>query len=1017
MDSNPSLKPNPISLEGNPASSDQPIIINGNQDFEIQGWSGSGTPEDPYKLANINHDQNSSSEVGEPVAAIDIRNTDAFFELDNISLNTIIYPIGYGLVIGILLENVTNGIIRRVNILQKDIGVSIEKSSHIMIDNITNIPTESAFQINGSNYCTIANSFLSSLDVLNSESIIIHKNTIYGRGIHVDSSRDLIISECFFIGYIGAYYGSTALYVYSCTNISLVDSTLKGQYLAISISYTESFLIERCQILESEIGFAFSGNKNGKIMNTAISEVRNAFIPKGVLDPLSASYELVNVTIEDKPIGYFGNIHDMTINATDFSFLLLQSIRNVEISNEHGLSIELGISVTRSENVSLRNVFTEYLYLSDSKQITVANSTIYGSFSSSNCNKTTITNTIIYDTFSSSNCNETSIANIFTEHLYLSDSKQITVANSTIYGSFSTSNCNETSIENVKVKSFDVGASNDFKIEKCQMEEFRVGFSNNISIIESLFLPSSLPSTSGLGIFFSKQIEVADSNFLGNGITIEGSQLMEYIHQFSNISVNGKPLAFLVGMERSILTADNYGQVILVSCSDIIIEKGSISSVGRPFQIAFSHNISIANIFLSYFTEYGLTVDYSNDVTLHKITMHHGRSGIRIRYSDSVSINNSSLEVNDLGIDIIASDFVSIHNSDFVSIYGLGLNIWGSSDIHIARNSFLAARGLFVSDSGFIMISENQITADTEGITLYWYIEAEITGNRISAGWAGIFVYQVNYRNPVDIVGNTFSQCYMGIHISRSIRTNVIGNHILSSRFTGIYVSESQDNTIAFNEIAFSDDAGMVIESSNGNSIYGNLFHDNQNAHVRGESGNTWDNSDGIGNLWDDYGGEGNYSIGVDSNSYDLHPLHISGTDYTFPLISNQGDLVIYTNQSFAQVTWVVWIDEPVEYTISYDGAEISYGTLNVSGIISTRLDHLLLGEHTLTLAVFAASGAFQSSQVNILVRLKISSEMATLASISIVTVAIGLTELYRRHKRARIGEWEKALEDMPDFH
>ena len=85
-----------------------PILIESNQDFEEQGWPGSGTPESPYAISGLRI-TSGYIEVVDNVeyahsaeAAIIIRNTDVHFVVSNCLI------MGAA---GILLENVANGTI------------------------------------------------------------------------------------------------------------------------------------------------------------------------------------------------------------------------------------------------------------------------------------------------------------------------------------------------------------------------------------------------------------------------------------------------------------------------------------------------------------------------------------------------------------------------------------------------------------------------------------------------------------------------------------------------------------------------------------------------------------------------------------------------------------------------------------------------------------------------------------------------------------------------------------------
>ncbi|MHA1736707.1 MAG: right-handed parallel beta-helix repeat-containing protein [Candidatus Thorarchaeota archaeon] len=91
----------------------QPIRITSDADFAANGWSGSGTAEDPHVLANII--------VANWTTCIVIANINAHFVLHDV----VITGEQTNNAIGMKLENVTNGLIANVSVSGMTLGTSV----------------------------------------------------------------------------------------------------------------------------------------------------------------------------------------------------------------------------------------------------------------------------------------------------------------------------------------------------------------------------------------------------------------------------------------------------------------------------------------------------------------------------------------------------------------------------------------------------------------------------------------------------------------------------------------------------------------------------------------------------------------------------------------------------------------------------------------------------------------------------------------------------------------------------
>ncbi|MFX1319955.1 MAG: NosD domain-containing protein [Promethearchaeota archaeon] len=110
-----------------------PIVINGDSDFITQGWPGSGTISDPYRIENWLIDLHST-----PGYCIAIYNTLAYFVVNNcITTGATNWGIPHILGGGLLLDNVENGCLKNNTCLTNGCGILLENSANNQLINNT----------------------------------------------------------------------------------------------------------------------------------------------------------------------------------------------------------------------------------------------------------------------------------------------------------------------------------------------------------------------------------------------------------------------------------------------------------------------------------------------------------------------------------------------------------------------------------------------------------------------------------------------------------------------------------------------------------------------------------------------------------------------------------------------------------------------------------------------------------------------------------------------------------------
>ena len=377
-------------------------------------------------------------------------------------------------------------------------------------------------------------------------------------------------------------------------------------------------------------------------------------------------------------------------------------------------------------------------------------------------------------------------------------------------------------------------------------------------------------SRSMYGICFerSSNNKLKGNIMLNKGIDISGYSLSHYKHEIDESNtMNGKPVYYWKDVNGG-RVPDGAGQVILVNCTNVVIENQNIHRTSFGIEVAFSSNITIKSNTCSYNYD-GISLKYSNNNSIFNNTCVH--ADISIEYSNNSRISNNTCSYDYYGISFEYSNNNSISNNT------CPYNRYG---IHFEHSSNNSASNNTCSNSRYEYIG------DCVGI----YICDGSNNNSISNNTCS------NNRND-------------GIDIWRSSNNSIFDNNCSNNKYDGISLHHSTSNSISNNTCSNNRYDGISFSGSNENNIYCNSFINNADNVDSSESTNLWNSTEEItytyngttytnylGNYWDDYTGvdannDGiwDHSRSIDSDQ-DYHPLVAPFENY-FSHQVQRGDL------------------------------------------------------------------------------------------------------------------------------
>ncbi len=265
-----------------------------------------------------------------------------------------------------------------------------------------------------------------------------------------------------------------------------------------------------------------------------------------------------------------------------------------------------------------------------------------------------------------------------------------------------------------------------------------------------------------------------------------------------------------------------------------------------------------------------------------------------------------------------------------------------------------------------------------------------------------------------------------GISVTDSSNIVIESSLIHSSRF-GIFLERTSNSTVVSCN-SFYNNRGVVLDGTNhcqilNNEIYGNWYHGLElssschnnsiygnfigwngvssqywyNAIDDGED-NYFDDKISIGNQWSDFNELEEYVISGDANSIDSFAQLLE--DDTSPILVPLNDLLIKHDSLGSKLTWFAYDDYPRFYVIRANEVDLIISVW-LGGNITTSLDQLDMGIHTITIIIYDGANNEASDEVLVAVFPFVLSDIGTkyvviASGITIISLAIIITLIKR---------------------
>lgn len=491
------------------------------------------------------------------------------------------------------------------------------------------------------------------------------------------------------------------------------------------------------------------------------------------------------------------------------------------------------------------------------------------------------------------------------------------VINGSQYGQAILVNCTRVTIQDGIFDAVDIGIAIYYS-SNCTV--------NNTSVSDNFI---------GIWLYSTNSSDVVDNTLANNGIVVTGWDLSNWVHNLTGNLVNSKPLGYFLNQSSLTIDGSAYGQVIVVNCTDILVEDG---------------------VFLS--SSQGIALVFSPDSELINNTVTDSYYGIRIQDCSGSHFENNTISGSpSTGFLLYDSNQCSLTNNTWENNY-YGFYVYNSMNCSLNISTIRGGRiGIYPRQLERLNVSYNLIEYTYYGIYAY-DIEDCIMNDNIVSNNSGYGAY-LFYVDRMILLNNTFEHnANHGAYLTASFNASIRENTFNYNGQDGVSIWTSDNCRVINNTASYNSNYGIMLHHGSDNTtVYGNIIVSNVVGNGYGyQSTNIWDDGVSRGNYWSDYYGPSEYSIPGPGGNVDRYP---SGPTQ----VADHSNIQYHLGTTGHSITWVANSGSPDAYAVFLDGTEIDSGAWDGSSV-TVSVDGHPVGIFNYTLLVNDTMGEWANDSV-----------------------------------------------------
>jgi len=893
-------------------SEHDPIVISSNEDFESQGWPGTGIESNPYLIEGLN--------ITSDGICVNISDTTSHFIITNCII-TSDTPSDKN---GIHIQNVTHGVVRDSIIEWHGHGLYLNSSAgFVLINNTANQNSIDGFYIDHSDHCILR------------ENVVDYDYGGLANGFVIFYSSNCSIIDC-----DASWLPNNGFFLTDSMNCQVINCTA-------NYNSDYGFMIRRsnnCTLSGNtannnlEIGFYFYYSDNCTAMcNIVNNNSENGFY----------LFESNGCLLEENEA--YSNKQAIFI---DFSFDCNMT-KNIMYGCETGVIVQYSNQISFSNNQILDNTLNGvHIYYSENCTLANNNASING------VNGFYIVSSSFIDL----------ITNFVTlngqdgiRFEMTNDSQLImnSLLNNSESGAFFYSSPNRCGIINNSI------LFNKWGLFLQESPETNISYNYLYENIRG-----------GLVLWGSSYCSINQNRFERDGIYIvDAGPESSWNHTFTGNTVNEKPIGYFLGESDLEMDGGAFSQIIIASSNNVTIRNGTFDDGDRGVQIGFSTNCTIINSTANGNTV-GIWLYQSEFCNVINCTIEDNTERGVSAYSNlNFSLKESTLRGNDYyTVLLFGSQNAKVISNYIVDNLGDGIHIPAECNGSEIINNTICGnrRGIHIS-SHKLVIHANFIAHNIWANVYVWSIyNVEITNNTIiGSASKGIFLEGMCESNQIHYnkIGwnldgniddsNTQSNWDDGLSLG-NYWDDYTGIGTYSIQGSAGSVDNLPQKLIDFTAPSINEHSDFSFErGSVGNSIEWDArddFPKNYTIFNNGEiiSQKKWYGFNisfcldqlefGIHNITVqvyDFGG-----------SFALDSVNVSVLDSILPSIDGPSYKSVSEGSIGNNITWLTSDYSPSTYAIYINNTNV-FSDVWIKDVISYLIDHLTLGEYNITLELY----------------------------------------------------------------
>jgi parallel beta-helix repeat protein len=373
----------------------------------------------------------------------------------------------------------------------------------------------------------------------------------------------------------------------------------------------------------------------------------------------------------------------------------------------------------------------------------------------------------------------------------------------------------------------------------------------------------------------------------------KGMTITEYNHTFTGNHVNGKPFYYAINSNGLNLDGDDYGQIMLVNCTNSAISGGVFTNPTVPFLLHLGDNIDVSGIVV-HDNAREAYIDRTTNVSIVD-SVFEGGEGIRADYAHDFYVDNLTLVDGEKPLRIDNTLGFSVLDSFFQNLTNGGVHAWSSYYGLVEGNDFFSTgAGVIFDDVQDSIVHNNEMKWNLHGIWTWTSTNNNFTFNNVHDNTRGAF-----HQIPTSL--------------------RVTNNTFFANEEWGLKLFSASTVFISGNTLANWGDNGQEDTTTN-----------------------FWDDGASYGNFWHDFVAPAPYLIPGTGGSSDRYPLVYSPME---PMISEPEDMEYAELSEGNEIRWLLLDDNLRDWEVYVDSQLWAADAWNFDNV-TVNIDGLAYGTH-----------------------------------------------------------------------